>query len=197
MSEIMVEIIIIIIIIIIVRNQRTKNNNDKVTGNREQSVQTISANDAGQRKQLPTKQSMNQQRTSNVSGASAGYRRNYQRNYDEDGSAKAHKENTQTKATTQMKSIENEIVQGENESTIDYLQRKAMIDEREHKKEAFEQKRAERENYGSIVYAKRWMEGDSIPASRHLIKCGYCGAENLVPIKDKTKYHCYFCREKL
>ena len=91
-----------------------------------------------------------------------------------------------------------EITRNSQESTTEYLNRKAQQDELEHKKEAMQQQREERKNYGSITYAGRWYEGDPVPDSRKLVRCGYCGAENLVPLHDVvSKYNCYFCREKL
>ena len=93
--------------------------------------------------------------------------------------------------------LKNEIRQEAQESTTAYLDRKAKQDEIEHRKEAMEQRREEQKNYGRINYAMRWYDGDPIPDSKKLVKCGYCGAENLVPAHGGKHFNCYFCREEL
>lgn len=45
--------------------------------------------------------------------------------------------------------------------------------------------------------AERLLEGDGIPPGRDMLKCSYCGAENLLPKGHKGAYSCYFCREIL
>ncbi|MBE5872252.1 MAG: hypothetical protein E7294_13525 [Lachnospiraceae bacterium] len=91
----------------------------------------------------------------------------------------------------------NAIRQEVQESTTAYLDRKAKQDEIEHRKEALEQRREEQKNYGRINYALRWYEGDPVPDSQKIIKCGYCGAENMVPVRGGRHFNCYFCREEL
>lgn len=103
---------------------------------------------------------------------------------------------TTQKPSQPAKAEKVEIVQKEGESTTEFLHRKAAADQIEHRKEALEQKREEAKAYGNLHYAYRWMEGDPIPAGMRMIKCGYCGAENLVK-PHGGKYNCYFCREEI
>lgn len=202
----MFEIIIIIVIIVIIKNNAQKKKNNTMTGNNGQVSRTISSN------HLNNNSQMGGQNVPVNQSPSANGQRNYQRNYASDGTprnqgvsqpvktALGHGAQTKPQSKPQPKTAtgqEPEIIQGENESTTDYLERKARMDAIEHKKEAMEQKRAERENYGDLVYALRWMEGDPVPSSQRLVKCSYCGAENLVPTGKRIKYHCYFCREEL
>ena len=35
------------------------------------------------------------------------------------------------------------------------------------------------------------------PNGMERIRCGYCGAQNFVPVGSRNHYHCYFCWEKL
>ncbi|MCD8197866.1 MAG: hypothetical protein LUE24_12000 [Lachnospiraceae bacterium] len=39
--------------------------------------------------------------------------------------------------------------------------------------------------------------GEEIRQGQICVRCGYCGAENLVPSGSREHYHCYFCWEKL
>lgn len=90
-----------------------------------------------------------------------------------------------------------DIQPAKEESTTEYLRKKALQEKLEDKKEKMEQERKNQQMHGRMCYAGRWFEGDPIPNSRKIVKCGYCAAENLVPINDRTKYNCYFCREEL
>lgn len=82
-------------------------------------------------------------------------------------------------------------------STTAYLMEKAEADAREHAKEKFEEQKRLRETRGGLDVAERFLDGDSIPQGKKLVNCGYCGAENLVPMMPRTRYSCYFCREAL
>lgn len=101
-----------------------------------------------------------------------------------------------TKAAESKPAKAEEITQREGESTTEFLQRKAAADQIEHKKEKLEQKRAESRAYGNLNYALRWMEGDPVKPGYRIVKCGYCGAENMLNGQSR-KYNCYFCREEL
>ncbi|MCC8140002.1 MAG: hypothetical protein LIO67_06865 [Lachnospiraceae bacterium] len=39
--------------------------------------------------------------------------------------------------------------------------------------------------------------GEEVRQGQICVRCGYCGAENLVPSGSREHYHCYFCWEKL
>ncbi len=39
--------------------------------------------------------------------------------------------------------------------------------------------------------------GEEVRPGQICVRCGYCGAENLVPSGSREHYHCYFCWEKL
>lgn len=86
----------------------------------------------------------------------------------------------------------------EDISTTEYLRQKALEDQREHEEEArLEAMRLHRETGGRRA-AQRHYDGDSIPNGMHLVKCGYCGAENLIGDHQKqSDFTCYFCREIL
>lgn len=56
---------------------------------------------------------------------------------------------------------------------------------------------APRDKEGRVNIAKRLELGDKIPENRRMAVCPYCGAENLVPANDKSKYYCYFCHHGL
>lgn len=83
-------------------------------------------------------------------------------------------------------------------STTEYLRQKALEDQREHEEEARrEAMRLHRETGGRRA-AQRHYDGDSIPQGMRLVKCGYCGAENLIGNYEKQQdFTCYFCREVL
>lgn len=166
------DIIIIVIIILVVKNI-LKNNKNKKKGNKRYS-QTISTNPnakTGNEKVHSAKKSINNAPPANKNSTTI----NIPKNMGEPPS----------------------MEQMEGESTTDYLNRKAMQDQKEHHREELEQKIAEKKNYGYITYAGRWMVGDPVPKNKYIVKCGYCGAENLVSHSDKQKLNCYFCREEL
>lgn len=83
-------------------------------------------------------------------------------------------------------------------STTEYLRQKAIEDERAHAEEArIEELRLHHETGGRMP-AMRHYDGDSVPRGMHIVRCGYCAAENL--IRDGQKQSdctCYFCREIL
>lgn len=82
-------------------------------------------------------------------------------------------------------------------STTAYLMEKAEADAREHAKEKYEEQKRLHETRGGLAVAERYLEGDLIPNGKRCINCGYCGAENLIPMIPRTRYSCYFCREPL
>lgn len=82
-------------------------------------------------------------------------------------------------------------------STTEYLEKKAMEDQREHAVEKMEEQRRVNAKYGNIPVAARHILGDPVPAGRKIICCKYCGAENEVKIGYGGSLACYFCRTKL
>lgn len=86
----------------------------------------------------------------------------------------------------------------EDISTTEYLRQKALEDQQEHEEQArLEALRLHRETGGRRA-AQRHYDGDSIPKGMRLVRCGYCGAENLIGNYDKqSDFTCYFCREIL
>lgn len=82
-------------------------------------------------------------------------------------------------------------------STTAYLMEKAEADAREHAKEKFEEQKRLYETRGGLAVAERYLEGEMIPNGKRCVNCGYCGAENLIPMIPRTRYGCYFCREPL
>lgn len=82
-------------------------------------------------------------------------------------------------------------------STTAYLMEKAEADAREHAKEKYEEQKRLYESSGGLTAAERYLEGEPVPNGKRCVNCGYCGAENLVPMIPRTRYGCYFCREPL
>ena len=82
-------------------------------------------------------------------------------------------------------------------STTAYLMEKAEADAREHAKEKWEEQQRLHETRGGLAVALRHLDGDTVPQGKRIVNCGYCGAENLVPMVPRTRYSCYFCREPL
>lgn len=88
--------------------------------------------------------------------------------------------------------------QQENQgSTMAYLEEKARQDAIEHAKEKREEAKRLYQNSGGLRAAERLYEGDRVPSGKRCIVCGYCGAENLVPVIMRDRYSCYFCREPI
>lgn len=45
---------------------------------------------------------------------------------------------------------------------------------------------------------ERYEEWMPVPEGKQVCRCGYCGADNLIPKRSNPKdYSCYFCREEL
>ncbi len=82
-------------------------------------------------------------------------------------------------------------------NTTAYLMEKAQEDAREHAREKFEEQKRLAASRGGLPVAERYLLGDSVPQGKRLVNCGYCGAENLIPMMPRTRYSCYFCRETL
>lgn len=82
-------------------------------------------------------------------------------------------------------------------ATTAYLMEKAEADAREHAQEKLEEQKRLHETRGGLAVALRHLDGDAIPQGKRVVCCGYCGAENLVPMVPGTRYSCYFCRERL
>ena len=106
----------------------------------------------------------------------------------------------QHRTMTQTKSVSSKPVQpvadGADRSTTDYLEQKAMEDQREHAKEKMEERIRLSEKYGGRAIAMRYLPGDRIPHGMRVVNCSYCNAENLVET-IRTERACYFCRTKL
>ena len=82
-------------------------------------------------------------------------------------------------------------------TTTAYLMEKAEADAREHAREKFEEQKRLHETRGGLAVAERYLDGDTVPQGKRIVNCGYCGAENLMPMMPRMKYSCYFCREPL
>ena len=104
-------------------------------------------------------------------------------------------QNRPVRTASQPKSAQE--ARDDGNSTTAYLMEKAEADAREHAREKFEEQKRLHETRGGLAVAERYLDGDSIPQGKKCINCGYCGAENLVPMMPRTKYSCYFCREPL
>ncbi len=101
-------------------------------------------------------------------------------------------------AKAQKKSAESQTKsENEPESTLAYLEEKARQDAMEHEMEKREEARRLYESSGGLRPAQRLYEGDSVPGGCKCVICGYCAAENLVPVSTRERFSCYFCREPL
>ena len=104
-----------------------------------------------------------------------------------------------TKAAMQHRSAQAAIQEAKEDgnSTTAYLMEKAEADAKEHAKEKYEEQKRLYETRGGLAVAERFLDGDTVPQGKKCINCGYCGAENLIPMMPRTKYSCYFCSEPL
>ncbi len=82
-------------------------------------------------------------------------------------------------------------------STREYLEKKAMEDQREHVAEKMEEQRRVSAKYGNMPIAGRHILGDPVPSGMRLVCCKYCGAENEVKMGYRSGLACYFCRTEL
>lgn len=101
--------------------------------------------------------------------------------------------NAQTKQTAENRADNKD----EQESTLAYLEEKARQDAIEHEMEKREEARRLYESSGGLRPAQRLYEGDSVPNGCRCVACGYCGAQNLIPVAARERFSCYFCRERL
>lgn len=95
------------------------------------------------------------------------------------------------------KSGQTQASESETGSTMAYLEEKARQDAEEHAREKQEETQRLHKNFGGLRVAERLYEGSSVPNGKRCIVCGYCGAENLVPMMPREHYSCYFCREQI
>ncbi len=112
------------------------------------------------------------------------------------GEAGRVRQNPQTARQTAVKSAIDEAREDGN-STTAYLMEKAEQDAREHEREKYEEQMRLNRSRGNFCVAERLCEGDMVPQNRQCVICGYCGAQNLLPLNATAGYSCYFCREPL
>lgn len=83
-------------------------------------------------------------------------------------------------------------------STTEYLKQKALEDAKLHREEKRQEDIRWNRETGGRMRGRRYLYGDSVPQGMRIVKCGYCGAENLISGRmAKEEYTCYFCREIL
>lgn len=85
----------------------------------------------------------------------------------------------------------------EEQSVTEYLREKAAQDEAEHRREKLQKQAEERRCHGHLNVARQLELGAPIPQNQRMAVCPYCAAENLIPIRDNSKYYCYFCHHEL
>lgn len=114
-------------------------------------------------------------------------------------SASSAAQNTGRTQTRPNKTAQSAIAEAQEDghSTTAYLMEKAEADAREHAKEKYEEQKRLYETRGGLAVAERYLDGEPVPQGKRCVACGYCGAENLVPMLPRTRYSCYFCREAL
>lgn len=96
-----------------------------------------------------------------------------------------------------QKPIQAQSDEPEAGSTMAYLEEKARQDAVEHAREKQEEAQRLHKNFGGLRVAERLYEGNCVPNGKKCITCGYCGAENLVPMMPRERYGCFFCREPI
>lgn len=103
-----------------------------------------------------------------------------------------------SRAAAQKSAVVSAAQEAEQISTTEYLRQKALEDQKEHEEAArLEAMRLHRETGGRSA-AQRHYDGDSVPRGMRIVKCGYCGAENLIgDYQNQKDFTCYFCREIL
>lgn len=104
---------------------------------------------------------------------------------------------TSASSTSQTKKPSAAQSEPPKHSTMGYLHEKAKQDEEEHRKEEAETARKMRQRSDGRTPGRQLLLGDPVPANCRCVICGYCGAENLLPLNSRDKYCCYFCREAL
>lgn len=83
-------------------------------------------------------------------------------------------------------------------STTEYLRQKALEDAREHAEEKQKENLRLYHETGGKMPGQRHLEWEDIPKGMRLVRCNYCGAQNLIPERSSSKnFTCYFCREDL
>lgn len=83
-------------------------------------------------------------------------------------------------------------------STMEMLRAKQAEDTAEHEREHAEEQQRLRKETGGRKVGMKYNDWNEIPKGKMKVKCGYCGAENLIKLGDrKSAYTCYFCREVL
>ncbi len=88
-------------------------------------------------------------------------------------------------------------VQKADETMTAFLSRKADEGQKSQVAEDRKEELFRRQEATSLRIAGRLNFADPIPNGSRVEICGYCGAENLVPMNSFEPYKCYFCREKL
>ncbi len=102
-------------------------------------------------------------------------------------------------AAAQKKSADDAVAEAieDGNYTTAYLLEKARQDEEEHAREKYEEQMRLNKMRGGLRVAERLIDGDMPPRDKRCIVCGYCGAQNLLPMSPRERYSCYFCREPL
>lgn len=88
-------------------------------------------------------------------------------------------------------------VQKEDETMTAFLSRKADEGQKSQIAEDRKEELFRKQEATQLRIAGRLNFADPIPNGSRVEVCGYCGAENLVPMNSSEPYKCYFCREKL
>ncbi|MEG1848233.1 MAG: hypothetical protein RRX92_05560 [Lachnospiraceae bacterium] len=100
--------------------------------------------------------------------------------------------------------VQNKTVMSDEKSTekrehsmMDYLSDKADKEQESQDKERHAAEAARVISDNGARAAERVIDGESIPMDRVKKRCGYCGADNMIPRNSHEPYTCYFCREML
>lgn len=105
--------------------------------------------------------------------------------------------NTNRSNTSNVSKNANSNTNKKEQSTLEYLNKKAAEDQAAHMAEKRQQEIKQQQIYGDAKIGEMYMPGDSIPSGKMKAKCPYCAADNLIQSRYRANSLCYFCRTKL
>lgn len=98
---------------------------------------------------------------------------------------------------TEMRTEKAAVQEKKQNSTTEYLNRKAAEDHAAHMEEKRKQAEKHQQIYGDDKIGEMYVEGDLIAPGKIRVTCPYCNADNLILSRYRANSRCYFCRTKL
>ncbi|MBD5545607.1 MAG: hypothetical protein HDR01_15525 [Lachnospiraceae bacterium] len=141
--------------------------------------------------------SNNKKKTANYKKDSLGQKETTGQYGSRNGSQQANNRAANSRSVTPA-SVNAQAKKGtKQESVVEYLNKKAAVDQAEHQAEERQAAIRQKKMYGNAKVGRRLLLGDPIPKGMIRVDCGYCGAENVLKSSDRGNCLCYFCRTKL